>query len=73
VVLRYKQPDVPRPFKVPLVPLLPLLGAGVCIVQMASLPWNTWMRLIIWTLLGFAIYFGYGIRHSKLNQKRRKN
>ncbi|MDR1415925.1 MAG: hypothetical protein LBJ57_00735 [Prevotellaceae bacterium] len=50
----------------PLVPFIPLLGAAVCILQMVSLPWNTWLRLIGWTALGFILYFSYGIRHSKL-------
>ncbi|MDR1023158.1 MAG: amino acid permease [Prevotellaceae bacterium] len=66
VVLRKTQPQLKRPFKVPLVPFIPLLGAAVCILQMVSLPWNTWLRLIGWTALGFILYFGYGIRHSKL-------
>ena len=69
VILRRTQPDLKRPFKVPLVPFLPLLGAVVCIAQMLSLPWNTWVRLIGWTILGFIIYFTYGLKHSKLNDK----
>jgi APA family basic amino acid/polyamine antiporter len=69
VVLRKTQPHLKRPFKVPLVPLLPLLGAAVCILQMVSLPWNTWLRLIGWMALGLIIYFTYGIRHSKLHKK----
>ncbi|GHV64700.1 amino acid transporter [Bacteroidia bacterium] len=64
VVLRKTQPNLKRPFRVPLVPFLPLLGAGVCILQMVSLPWSTWLRLIIWTLAGLAIYFCYGRRHA---------
>ena len=69
VILRRTQPDLKRPFKTPLVPFLPLLGAAICIIQMVSLPWNTWVRLIGWTVLGFIIYFTYGIKHSKLNNK----
>lgn len=69
VVLRKTQPDLKRPFKTPFVPLIPLLGAGICIVQMAFLPWSTWSRLIGWTILGLIIYFVYGIKHSKLNSK----
>ncbi|NDV96331.1 amino acid permease [Dysgonomonas sp. 521] len=69
VILRKTQPDLKRPFKTPLVPFLPLLGAAICIIQMLSLPWNTWVRMIGWTVLGFIIYFAYGIRHSKLNNK----
>jgi APA family basic amino acid/polyamine antiporter len=69
VVLRKTQPHLKRPFKVPLVPLLPLLGAAVCILQMVSLPWSMWLRLVGWMVLGLIIYFTYGIRHSKLHKK----
>lgn len=69
VILRVTQPDVKRPFKTPLVPFVPLLGAFICVAQMFSLPWNTWSRLIGWTVLGFIIYFAYGMKHSKLNKK----
>lgn len=65
--LRKTHPDLPRPFRTPLVPLVPLLGAGLCILQMASLPADTWWRLALWLAAGCAIYFGYGIKHSKLN------
>ncbi|MDR1865149.1 MAG: amino acid permease [Bacteroidales bacterium] len=64
VVLRKTQPALNRPFKAPLVPFLPLMGAAFCILQMASLPWNTWLRLIGWTVCGLIIYFAYSIRHS---------
>lgn len=67
VILRKTQPDLKRPFKTPLVPFIPLAGAAICIVQMLSLPWSTWERLIGWTVIGFVIYFTYGIKHSKLN------
>lgn len=66
IVLRYKKPDVERPFRTPFVPLVPILGAGICLVQMYSLPLDTWLRLIIWMALGFVIYFTYGIHHSHL-------
>ncbi|GHT03705.1 amino acid transporter [Bacteroidia bacterium] len=66
VVLRKTQPNLKRPFRVPLVPFLPLLGAAVCILQMISLPWATWLRLIIWTAAGLAIYFLYGRSRSRL-------
>lgn len=68
IVLRKTQPNVNRPFKTPLVPLVPILGAGICLMQMISLPWDTWLRLIIWMIIGFIVYFTYGIRHSKLNK-----
>jgi APA family basic amino acid/polyamine antiporter len=73
IVLRKTQPGLKRPFKVPLVPFVPLLGAAVCILQMVALPWNTWLRLIGWTVLGLILYFTYGIRHSKLHKKRLYN
>jgi APA family basic amino acid/polyamine antiporter len=70
LVLRKTQPDLPRPFKTPLVPFIPLLGAAVCLVQMFALPWNTWLRLIGWTVVGFIIYFLYGIKNSNLNKNK---
>lgn len=69
IVLRVKRPDLERTFKTPLVPLVPILGAGICILQMASLPLDTWLRLIIWMALGLLIYFMYGIRNSKIRNK----
>ncbi len=69
IVLRKTQPNLNRPFKTPLVPFLPILGAALCIMQMVSLPWNTWLRLIGWTAAGFIIYFGYGMRRSKLQKE----
>lgn len=68
IVLRIKRPDLKRAFKTPFVPLVPILGAGICVLQMLSLPWETWLRLIAWMALGFVIYFIYGIRHSKLRK-----
>ncbi|MDR1810950.1 MAG: amino acid permease, partial [Prevotella sp.] len=69
LVLRKTQPNLKRPFRTPLVPFVPLLGATICILQMVSLPWSTWARLIIWTAIGLVIYFSYGIKHSKLRMK----
>jgi len=69
IVLRVKRPDIERSFKTPFVPLVPILGAGICILQMASLPLDTWLRLIIWMAIGFVIYFTYGIRKSKLRNR----
>lgn len=66
IILRVKRPDLPRSFKTPWVPLIPVLGAGICLLQMASLPWETWARLIVWMALGIVIYFTYGIRKSKI-------
>ena len=68
VILRIKRPDIKRSFKTPFSPFVPILGAGICILQMLSLPWETWARLIVWMALGFIIYFTYGIRNSKLRE-----
>jgi len=65
IVLRKTRPDLNRPFRTPWVPLIPILGALICFIQMAALPIDTWARLIVWMALGFVIYFSYGIRHSK--------
>jgi APA family basic amino acid/polyamine antiporter len=66
IILRRKRPEIKRPFRTPFVPLIPLLGALICFVQMAALPRETWLRLLIWMAVGFGIYFTYGIRRSKL-------
>lgn len=66
IVLRKKQPDLPRAFKTPLVPLIPILGILTCFAMMASLPLDTWLRLIAWMALGVIIYFAYSASHSKL-------
>jgi APA family basic amino acid/polyamine antiporter len=68
LVLRYTRPDLPRPFKTPLVPFVPGLGILSCLYLMSGLPWGTWMRLLAWMALGLVIYFAYGIRKSKLRR-----
>ena len=73
MVLRKTQPDLPRAFKTPLVPLVPLLGIGTCIFMMVFLPGDTWLRLIIWLAIGFVIYFGYSVKNSKLNNPNKKD
>lgn len=72
LILRKTRPELNRPFKTPLVPLVPLLGAGICILQMVSLPWSTWERLIGWTVIGAIIYFTYGIKNSVLRKSSEK-
>jgi basic amino acid/polyamine antiporter, APA family len=67
IVLRKTRPDLNRPFRTPWVPVIPALGAAICLAQMVSLPIDTWLRLIIWFVIGLFIYFFYGIRNSKLN------
>jgi APA family basic amino acid/polyamine antiporter len=66
IVLRYTNPNAPRPFRTPMVPVVPILGILICGYMMYGLPGDTWLRLIIWMVLGLAIYFLYGIRHSRL-------
>jgi len=64
-ILRYKRPDLDRPFRTPAVPLVPLLGVLISLLLMASLPMETWLRLIIWLIIGQAVYFGYSRYHSR--------
>src|SRR5205823_1983690 len=69
IFLRRTRPDLPRPFTVPFVPWLPAFSAIVSLILMASLPWTTWERLIVWMVIGIAVYFAYGARHSHLTSK----
>jgi APA family basic amino acid/polyamine antiporter len=69
-ILRVKRPDLDRPFRTPLVPLVPILGILSCLGLMATLPGDTWLRLLIWLLIGFVIYFAYGRKHSVLQRER---
>jgi len=64
LIMRRTHPDAKRPFRAPLVPLVPILGILTCLLLMFSLPPENWLRLLIWLLIGFLIYFGYGKRHS---------
>ncbi|AEW86623.1 amino acid permease [Flavobacterium columnare] len=68
LVMRVKMPDIPRAFKTPLVPFVPIAGILVCLYLMYSLPLESWMRLVIWMALGIIIYFIYGKKNSKLNK-----
>ncbi|MBL0939902.1 MAG: amino acid permease [Gemmatimonadaceae bacterium] len=60
IVLRRTEPNAPRPFHTPLVPWVPIAAAGACLLQMVSLPFDTWIRLLVWLALGFVVYFAYG-------------
>ena len=66
-ILRYIDPDQHRPFRTPLVPLVPIVGALSCLYLMASLPLVTWIRFFVWMAIGFAIYFSYGRFHSHVD------
>nr|WP_256433713.1 MULTISPECIES: amino acid permease [unclassified Myxococcus] len=68
LVLRYTRPDLPRPFRTPFVPVVPILGIFVCTALMLGLGTETWIRLILWLALGLVIYFGYGRKHSRVGQ-----
>jgi basic amino acid/polyamine antiporter, APA family len=65
-VMRNKMPDLPRAFKTPLVPLVPILGIVVCLFMMVFLPMDTWIRLLVWMLIGLDIYLVYGAKNSHL-------
>jgi APA family basic amino acid/polyamine antiporter len=64
LIMRKTHPNAERPFKVPFMPVTPILGIVTCLILMFSLPWENWLRLFVWLVIGFAIYFTYGIRHS---------
>ncbi|HVO35066.1 MAG TPA: amino acid permease [Gemmatimonadales bacterium] len=66
IVLRRTDPHRPRPFRTPWVPVLPLVSVGFCLYLMLYLPTLTWLRFAVWLLIGAAIYFSYGIRHSRV-------
>jgi len=67
--LRVREPDLPRPFKTPAVWIVAPLGAISAFYLMASLPWRTWERLIVWFVIGIVLYFAYGVWNSKLANK----
>ncbi len=66
IILRKTDPDHPREFKTPLVPLVPILGIIVCGAMIFGLGWTNWLRLGVWLIVGFVIYFAYSKNHSKL-------
>jgi APA family basic amino acid/polyamine antiporter len=72
IILRKRRPDLPRPFKTPMVPLVPILGIVVSLGLMASLNRVTWYRLVIWLVIGMVIYFTYGVKYSKVRNSQPK-
>jgi basic amino acid/polyamine antiporter, APA family len=72
LIMRRSHPEFERPFRCPFVPLVPVLGIVFCLVLMFSLPAENWLRLILWLLIGFAVYFGYGRYHSVLARMRHR-
>ena len=69
LVMRRTNPDANRPFRAPFVPLVPILGILTCLLLMFSLPYENWVRLIIWLVIGLFIYFLYGRRHSVMSHE----
>jgi APA family basic amino acid/polyamine antiporter len=67
-ILRVRHPDLHRPFKTPFVPLVPILGILTAVYLMTTLPLITWEVMIAWLLIGLVIYFGYSIKHSKVQK-----
>ncbi|MDQ3170434.1 MAG: amino acid permease [Acidobacteriota bacterium] len=69
LILRIREPERPRPFKVPFVWLIAPLGIAACVFVMVGLPWAAWERFMVWLAIGTVLYFAYGYRHSKLNRR----
>jgi APA family basic amino acid/polyamine antiporter len=69
LVLRHTRPELPRPFRTPFSPVVPVLGILSCSYLMYGLPFDTWMRLVVWMAIGMVIYFVYGKNHSVLQRK----
>ncbi len=72
LIMRRTNPEAERPFRVPFVPLVPILGIASCLLLMFSLPAENWLRLFVWLAIGFVIYFGYGRKHSVMARERAK-
>ncbi len=72
LIMRRTNPEAARPFRAPFVPLTPILGIALCLLLMFSLPAENWWRLLVWLLIGFAIYFLYGRHHSVLSKRASK-
>ena len=71
-ILRVRRPDIERAFKTPAVPVVATLGIIVCGAMIYGLGWTNWARLVVWLLIGFVFYFGYGKKHSKLASEARE-
>jgi APA family basic amino acid/polyamine antiporter len=69
IILRRTQPDMPRSYKVPFSPWFPLIGIGFAVYLMADLPVTTWIRFVVWLIVGAFIYVGYGFRRSRVGEQ----
>jgi APA family basic amino acid/polyamine antiporter len=67
-VMRKRRPEVHRPFRTPWVPFVPIMGIIISLLMMVSLNGATWIRLVVWLIIGMAVYFFYGIKHSKVQR-----
>ena len=68
IILRRTRPDLKRGFRVPFVPVFPIIGVILCCYLMATSTRETWLRFVVWLAIGIVIYFVYGRRHSRLRQ-----
>jgi APA family basic amino acid/polyamine antiporter len=68
IVLRRTDPDMERPFRVPFSPVFPIIGVGLCVYLMTKLPGETWVRFVVWLLVGLLIYYFYGRKHSRMRR-----
>ena len=69
IILRRTKPDMDRPFRTPLVPVFPIIGILMCVYLMIDLPVDTWVRFVVWLVVGMLIYVFYGYKHSKLRTR----
>jgi APA family basic amino acid/polyamine antiporter len=73
IILRRREPDRPRPFRTPWVPVLPLVSVAFCFYLIANLPPLTWFRFVLWMGIGVVIYFMYSVQHSRVRQRAQPN
>jgi basic amino acid/polyamine antiporter, APA family len=67
ILFRYTRPDAPRTFRLPLMPVVPAIGVLASLFLILQLQWQTWVRFVVWLVIGLIIYFAYGRKHSLLS------